>query len=60
MDKDIAEHLANFFKKEPYKITLWWFAKNPLLGNASPAEFYILRPEKFRKWFDNLVKGNIV
>lgn len=59
-EKEIAEHLAWFFEKEPEKITLWWFTENPGIGGEQPAMYYLLRPKKFEKWFKNLKESNVV
>jgi len=58
-DEEIAKHLAEFFKDDPKKITMWWLTENPLLGNIEPCRFWCMRPNKFRKWIKNLVDGNI-
>ena len=34
--KIIAEGLADFFKKEPEKITYWLLTNNPHFGNIAP------------------------
>lgn len=58
-EKEIAKYLANFFKDEAEKITHWWFTENTLFGDLKPAEFYLVRPEKFKVLFQNLIEGNL-
>ena len=54
---EFASFLATHFKEEPSKITLWWHTKNPIIGGVTPAELYILRPEKAMIVFESLANG---
>lgn len=39
----IADHLAEFFAKDPRKIALWLLTKNNHFGGISPADLISLR-----------------
>jgi len=59
MDKEeIAKHLAEFFRDEPQKITIWWFTENLNFGGVTPAWLYLQRPKKFEKWLRHAKKLN--
>ena len=57
--EQIAKHLAELFKDEPEKITVWWFTKNLNFGGMTPAWYYLVRHEKFEKWFKSMIEGDI-
>ena len=40
--KSIADGLADFFKKEPHKITLWLMTNNPNFGNIAPCTLIMI------------------
>ena len=37
----------------------WFLARSPMLGGISPNDFLCDHPDKFEKWLDNLIEGNI-
>lgn len=57
--EEAAKFIAEFFKDEPEKITLWWHTENMNIGGVTPAFLYFRRPEKCLKWIKNMKDGNL-
>lgn len=51
--------VAEFFKREPHKIKLWWLTKNPGLGNVSPVDMLLVgREKKLYEFIKSSLEGN--
>ena len=61
--KRIAKGLAEFFKDEPEKITLWLLSPNPMFGNYSAAQLICLKEngiDKVAKFVQQSLEQNKV
>ena len=40
------------------KVSTWFMTENPLIGTR-PVFLLVIRPEKFERWLDSLIKGDV-